>query len=84
VKHEVIDVTDRFYRDCLRYLLFGNVLKNDTYPLSVSAERMFQSLAIAEYARANEAYIVHGSTGPATTRCASTWHSRSSHLKPKS
>ena len=64
VKHEVIDVTDRFYRDCLRYLLFGNVLKNDTYPLSVSAERMFQSLAIAEYARANQAdYIVHGSTG---------------------
>ena len=64
VKHEVIDVTDRFYRDCLRFLLFGNVLKNDTYPLSVSAERMFQSLAIAEYARANEAdYIAHGSTG---------------------
>ncbi|WP_035564335.1 argininosuccinate synthase [Hymenobacter sp. IS2118] len=64
VKHEVIDVTTRFYQNCLRYLLFGNVLKNDTYPLSVSAERMFQSLAIAEYARANEAdYIVHGSTG---------------------
>ena len=64
VQHEVIDVTDRFYRDCLRYLLFGNVLKNDTYPLSVSAERMFQALAIAEYARANQAdYIAHGSTG---------------------
>ncbi|WP_375417001.1 argininosuccinate synthase [uncultured Hymenobacter sp.] len=64
VKHEVIDVTERFYRDCLRFLLFGNVLKNDTYPLSVSAERMFQSLAIAEYARANQAdYIAHGSTG---------------------
>ena len=64
VKHEVIDVTTRFYRDCLRYLLFGNVLKNDTYPLSVSAERMFQSLAIAEYARAHETdYIAHGSTG---------------------
>ncbi len=64
VKHEVIDVTERFYRDCLRFLLFGNVLKNDTYPLSVSAERMFQSLAIAEYARAHRAdYIAHGSTG---------------------
>ncbi len=64
VQHEVIDVTERFYQDCLRYLLFGNVLKNDTYPLSVSAERMFQSLAIAEYARQNKAdYIVHGSTG---------------------
>ncbi|WP_019947155.1 argininosuccinate synthase [Hymenobacter aerophilus] len=63
-RHEVIDVTQRFYRDCLRYLIFGNVLKNDTYPLSVSAERMFQSLALAEYARAHQAdYIAHGSTG---------------------
>jgi argininosuccinate synthase len=48
----------------LRFLLFGNVLKNDTYPLSVSAERMFQSLALAEYAREHKAdYIAHGSTG---------------------
>ncbi|RZK27579.1 MAG: argininosuccinate synthase, partial [Hymenobacter sp.] len=63
-KHEVIDITERYYHDCLRYLLFGNVLKNDTYPLSVSAERMFQALAIAEYARQEQAdYIVHGSTG---------------------
>ncbi|SMB97349.1 argininosuccinate synthase [Hymenobacter roseosalivarius DSM 11622] len=63
-KHEVIDVTARFYQDCLRYLLFGNVLKNDTYPLSVSAERMFQALALAEYAREHKAdYIAHGSTG---------------------
>ncbi|AIZ63251.1 argininosuccinate synthase [Hymenobacter sp. DG25B] len=63
-KHEVIDVTQRFYHDCLRYLIFGNVLKNDTYPLSVSAERMFQSLALAEYAREHQAdYIAHGSTG---------------------
>ena len=63
-KHEVIDVTERFYQDCLRYLIFGNILKNDTYPLSVSAERMFQSLALAEYAREHQAdYIAHGSTG---------------------
>ena len=63
-KHEVIDVTARFYQQCLRYLLFGNVLKNDTYPLSVSAERMFQALALAEYAREHQAdYIAHGSTG---------------------
>ena len=63
-KHEVIDVTARFYQDCLRYLIFGNILKNDTYPLSVSAERMFQSLALAEYAREHKAdYIAHGSTG---------------------
>ncbi|MFD2785600.1 argininosuccinate synthase [Hymenobacter rubripertinctus] len=63
-KHEVIDVTQRFYTDCLRYLIFGNILKNDTYPLSVSAERMFQSLALAEYAREHQAdFIAHGSTG---------------------
>jgi argininosuccinate synthase len=63
-KHEVINVTERFYQDCLRYLIFGNILKNDTYPLSVSAERMFQSLALAEYAREHKAdYIAHGSTG---------------------
>ncbi|MCC2547872.1 argininosuccinate synthase [Hymenobacter sp. BT175] len=63
-KHEVIDVTQRFYQDCLRYLIFGNILKNDTYPLSVSAERMFQSLALAEYAREHKAdFIAHGSTG---------------------
>lgn len=63
-KHEVIDITERYYHDCLRYLLFGNILKNNTYPLSVSAERMFQALAIAEYAKREQAdYIVHGSTG---------------------
>ncbi|UYZ65004.1 argininosuccinate synthase [Hymenobacter weizhouensis] len=63
-RHEVLDVTERFYQQCLRYLIFGNVLKNDTYPLSVSAERMFQSLALAEYARTHQAdYIAHGSTG---------------------
>ncbi|SET02450.1 argininosuccinate synthase [Hymenobacter actinosclerus] len=63
-QHEVINVTTRFYQQCLRYLLFGNVLKNDTYPLSVSAERMFQALALAEYAREHQAdYIAHGSTG---------------------
>ncbi len=63
-RHEVIDVTERFYQECLRYLIFGNILKNDTYPLSVSAERMFQCLALAEYAREHKAdYIAHGSTG---------------------
>ena len=62
--HRVIDVTERFYQECVRYLIFGNILKNDTYPLSVSAERMFQALAIAEYAReTGAAYIAHGSTG---------------------
>jgi argininosuccinate synthase len=62
--HEVIDYTEEYYQKCLRYLIFGNVLRNNTYPLSVSSERMFQALAIAEYAQKVEAkYIAHGSTG---------------------
>jgi len=63
-KHIAIDVTDPFYHKCLKFLIFGNVLKYNTYPLSVSAERMFQALALANYAKDNQAkYIVHGSTG---------------------
>lgn len=63
-KHVTIDITDKYYNDCVRYLIYGNILKNNTYPLSVSAERMFQSIAIAQYAKEVEAeYIVHGSTG---------------------
>lgn len=62
--HETIDITQKYFDDCLRFLIYGNVLKNNTYPLSVSAERMFQSIAIAEYAKNVDAeYIVHGSTG---------------------
>lgn len=62
--HKAVDVTRTFWDKCLRFLLYGNVLKNNTYPLSVSAERVFQALAIAEYA--NElgiSTVVHGSTG---------------------
>ncbi|SMC72316.1 argininosuccinate synthase [Moheibacter sediminis] len=62
--HETIDITQKYFDDCLRFLIYGNVLKNNTYPLSVSAERMFQSIAIAEYSKKVAAeYIVHGSTG---------------------
>jgi argininosuccinate synthase len=44
--------------------VFGNILKNNTYPLSVSAERAFQAMAVAEYAKSNNAkYVAHGSTG---------------------
>jgi len=53
-----------FYDNCLRYFIAGNVLRNQTYPLSVSAERVFQAKAIAEYARQIDAtHIAHGSTG---------------------
>jgi len=60
----VLDATNDFYDKCLRYLIYGNVLRNNTYPLSVSAERVFQALAIIEYAKKQNAkYLAHGSTG---------------------
>jgi argininosuccinate synthase len=63
-KHITLDETDKYYANCIKYLIFGNVLKNNTYPLSVSAERVFQSLAIARYAKEVQAdYVAHGSTG---------------------
>jgi argininosuccinate synthase len=64
VKHTTVETTADFYNRCVKYLIFGNVLKNNTYPLSVSAERVFQATAIADYARRENAqYIAHGSTG---------------------
>jgi len=63
-KHITIDAVEDYYHSCIRFLLYGNVLKNGTYPLSVSAERVFQALAIARYASEIEAdFIAHGSTG---------------------
>ncbi|GAB3327251.1 argininosuccinate synthase [Larkinella ripae] len=62
--HVAIAKTDDYYQQCLKYLVYGNVLKNNTYPLSVSAERIFQAIAVAEYARSIGANaIAHGSTG---------------------
>lgn len=65
VKEFVVrNVVKDYYEQCLKYLIFGNVLKNNTYPLSVSAERVFQAIAVAEYAKEIGAgYIAHGSTG---------------------
>ncbi len=63
-KHIALDVTDTYYDKCIRYMVYGNMLKNNTYPLSVSSERIFQALAIVKYAREVGAkYIAHGSTG---------------------
>ena len=60
----VVDVTKSYYENCIKYLVFGNVLKNGTYPLSVSAERMVQAMAVANYAgELNAHYVAHGSTG---------------------
>ena len=63
-KHVNIDRKEQFYQKGIRYMIYGNVLKNNTYPLSVSSERIFQALAIVEYAKEIGAkYIAHGSTG---------------------
>ncbi|WP_347922852.1 argininosuccinate synthase domain-containing protein [Pontimicrobium sp. SW4] len=59
-----IDAVGTFYQKVVKYLIFGNVLKNNTYPLSVSAERIIQAIEIVEYAKSIDAkYIAHGSTG---------------------
>src|SRR3954471_5248375 len=59
-----IDETDNFYKTVIRFLIYGNVLKNNTYPLSVSAERISQAMVIGNYAKAIGATAVaHGSTG---------------------
>lgn len=60
----ILDVVQDYYQSVIRFLVYGNVLKNDTYPLSVSAERIVQAKSIAEYAKSIGAQAVaHGSTG---------------------
>lgn len=60
----ILDVVQDYYQSVIRYLVYGNVLKNDTYPLSVSAERIVQAKSIADYAKSIGAQAVaHGSTG---------------------
>ncbi|MEL7147087.1 MAG: argininosuccinate synthase domain-containing protein [Bacteroidota bacterium] len=62
--YKAVNVTEKFYQDCLRYLVYGNVLRYQTYPLSVSAERTFQALEVAQYAsQIGAEAIAHGSTG---------------------
>lgn len=62
--HTTLDIIDKYYQECVKFLVYGNVLKNNTYPLSVSAERVFQALAIAEHCKKIGATAVaHGSTG---------------------
>ncbi len=61
---QLLESTQPYYQQCLRYLIYGNVLRYNTYPLSVSAERIFQATAIINYAQQLDAsYIAHGSTG---------------------
>jgi argininosuccinate synthase len=62
--HTTVDAVKSYYDSIIRFLIYGNVLKNNTYPLSVSAERLSQALHIAEHAKKmNAKAVVHGSTG---------------------
>jgi argininosuccinate synthase len=62
--HTTVNAVENYYNSIIKYLIYGNVLKNNTYPLSVSAERLSQALHIAEHAKKLKAKaVVHGSTG---------------------
>lgn len=62
--HATLDVTQEYYEKSIKYMVFGNVLRNGTYPISVSSERIFQAIAIINYAQEIGAdYVAHGSTG---------------------
>ena len=63
VQHATLDITQEYYNRSVKYMIFGNVLRNGTYPISVSSERIFQAIAIIEYAKRIGAHCVaHGST----------------------
>ena len=62
--HASLDITQEYYSKSIKYMVFGNVLRNGTYPISVSSERIFQAIAIIEYAKKIGAdCVAHGSTG---------------------
>ena len=62
--HTCIDASEDYYDRGIKYLIFGNVLKNNTYPLSVSSERFFQAMAVLNHVKEIGAgYVAHGSTG---------------------
>ena len=63
-EYVTLDVTKEYYDKSLRYMVYGNVLRNNVYPISVSSERIFQAMAIARYAKEiGASAIAHGSTG---------------------
>ncbi|WP_289752050.1 argininosuccinate synthase [uncultured Duncaniella sp.] len=62
--HASLDITGEYYDKSIKYMIAGNVLRNGTYPISVSSERIFQAIAIIEYAKKIGAdAVAHGSTG---------------------
>ena len=63
-QYVTLDVTQEYYEKSLKYMIYGNVMRNNCYPISVSSERIFQAIAIARYAKEIGAdAIAHGSTG---------------------
>ncbi len=62
--HKCLSIEKDYFDKCIKYMIWGNILRNGTYPVSVSSERTFQAMAIAEYAKKIGAhYVAHGSTG---------------------
>ena len=62
--HVTLDIEQEYYEKSIKYMVFGNILRNGTYPISVSSERIFQAIAIIEYAKKiGTDYVAHGSTG---------------------
>lgn len=73
-----------YYAKCIRYLVYGNVLRNNTYPLSVSSERVFQSIAILDHCqKIGATHVAHGSTGAGNDqiRFDGAFESLASHIK---
>ena len=63
-QHATLDITQQYYEQSIKYMVYGNILRNGTYPISVSSERTFQAIAIIEYAKSVGAdCVAHGSTG---------------------
>lgn len=64
VRHYALDITQEYYQKAIRYMIFGNVLRGGTYPISVSSERVFQAMAVIRCAKEIGAdCVAHGSTG---------------------
>ncbi|MDE6154620.1 MAG: argininosuccinate synthase, partial [Muribaculaceae bacterium] len=62
--HVTLNIEQEYYEKCIRYMVYGDILRNGTYPISVSSERTFQAISIIEYAKKIGAdAVAHGSTG---------------------
>ena len=67
VAHATLDIEQEYYEKSIKYMVFGNILRNGTYPISVSSERIFQAIAIIEYAKKIGAdYVIHTEMDMAT------------------